>query len=235
MHHAAALDLQQQLRRMRAFYAARPSPRPPLEVALAQWQTGRLSRSYADLHAMPRYREAVEFFLSDLYGAEDFSRRDADIERIYPMMVRLLPETVIDTVARAMEVNVLSQELDRVLAAVLTRQGVNDRELSEQVYVEAYRQCDNRAAREQQIALVERVGRDLDRIVKKPFVYATLKLLRGPAQLAGLGEMQTFLERGFASFRGMHGAGEFLRLVVERETRIMERLFAGVPQPFELP
>ncbi|CAG0998867.1 MAG: hypothetical protein F9K47_05455 [Burkholderiales bacterium] len=225
-----ALDLHHQLERMRAFYAARPTPRPERELALAHWQAVRLRQSYADLHVQARYAEALDFFLSDLYGAQDFSRRDADIERIYPVMVKVLPETVLDTVARAMEVNILSQELDRALAARLPAA----RPIAEASYAAAYRACANRAERERQIALIERVGRDLDRIVKKPFIYATLKLLRTPAKLAGLDEMQHFLERGFASFRTMHGAEEFLATLVARETQVMERLFAGDEAPFSL-
>jgi hypothetical protein len=37
-----------------------------------------------------------------------------------------------------------------------------------------------------------------------------LKLMRGPAHLAGLGELHEFLERGFNAFRGMGSASEFL-------------------------
>jgi hypothetical protein len=234
MKHAAAVDLHCQLERMRNFYAARPVPRPALEVALAHWQTRRLQASYADLREQPRYAQAVDFFLSDLYGVQDFSKRDADIERIYPVMLRVLPESVIDTVARAMEVNVLSQELDRALAARLPPQCAATGVIEAEQYARAYRACDNRAGRERQIVLIEKVGGDLDRIVRKPFIYATLKLLRGPAKLAGLGEMQHFLEAGFESFRAMHGADAFLALIVRRETELMNRLFAGEPAPFAI-
>lgn len=228
MSQIPALDLHHQLERMRAFYAARPTPRPERELALAHWQAARLRQSYADLRGQARYAEALDFFLSDLYGAQDFSRRDADIERIYPVMVKVLPETVLDTVARAMEVNILSQELDRALAAKLS----GARPIDEASYARAYRDCANGEDRRRQIVLIERVGRDLDRIVKKPIIYATLKLLRAPAKLAGLDEMQRFLERGFASFRAMRGAEEFLATLVARETQIMNRLFEGAPEPF---
>ena len=54
-------------------------------------------------------------------AAADFARRDADLARVVPIMVRMLPERVIATVARAMELNALSQELDRALLARLPR------------------------------------------------------------------------------------------------------------------
>ena len=66
---------------------------------------------YADLAASPRYAAAAQFFFEDLYGPHDFARRDADLERIYPTMVRMLPARAVATVAAGMEVNALTQEL----------------------------------------------------------------------------------------------------------------------------
>ena len=40
----------------------------------------------------------------------------------------------------------------------------------------------------------------------------TLKVMRRPAQLAGLGELQAFLERGYAAFGAMRGRGGRVRL-----------------------
>ena len=68
----------------------------------------------------------------------------------------------------------------------------------------------------------------------KPLVSSTLKLMRRPAKVAGLGDLQDFLERGFAAFRGMKGADEFLALVRERESAILNRLFSGKAEPFSL-
>ena len=72
---------------------------------LAEWQARRLRVTYADLAADPRYSAAIEFFQNDLYGAADFSQRDADLARVVPMLVRVLPESVIMTAAAAMELN----------------------------------------------------------------------------------------------------------------------------------
>lgn len=51
--------------------------------------------------------------------------------------------------------------------------------------------------------------------------------MRKPASLAGLTELQSFLERGYAAFRKMGGADEFLALVIGRERQLMDTLFAG--------
>src|SRR5215207_1629077 len=62
---------------------------------LRAWQSARLRRTYADLADSPRYGAAIRFFQQDLYGVRDFSRRDADLARIVPMMVRMAPVGVV--------------------------------------------------------------------------------------------------------------------------------------------
>jgi hypothetical protein len=51
--------------------------------------------------------------------------------------------------------------------------------------------------------------------------------MRRPARLAGLGELHDFLQRGYDAFRTMGGASEFLNLIVGRERKLLEALFAG--------
>ena len=45
--------------------------------------------------------------------------------------------------------------------------------------------------------------------------------------VAGLGGFQDFLERGFAAFAAMDGAGDFLAFVEEREEELVRSYFAG--------
>jgi hypothetical protein len=59
-----------------------------------------------------------------------------------------------------------------------------------------------------------------------------LKAARLPAQLAGLSELQAFLERGFRAFDALGGAEEFLSRVAAREQEVSRRLFSGAADPF---
>src|SRR5208283_3051409 len=75
----------------------------------------------------------------------------------------------------------------------------------------AYRAADRAADRERQIDLIALLGQALDKLAQIRFIGVTLKLMRPPAQLAGLVELQSFLERGYAAFGAMRGgAGEFV-------------------------
>jgi len=192
-----------------------------------RFQSRRLAHTYADLSAQPRYRAATRFFLEDLYGEKDFSSRDREMLKIVPVMSRVLPASAVDTAASAIELEALSEALDQSLAEAL-----GDAKLDDASYGEAYRASCDRREREHQVALVVAVGRRLDTLVRKPFIAQTLKLMRQPARVAGLADLQDFLERGFEAFRAMHGAHEFLETFSRRERRILDKLFSGDPDPF---
>ena len=74
-------------------------------------------------------------------------------------MVRMLPEGVIATVAIAMELNALSQELDRVAARAAA---AGRRQFSVAEYAKAYRRAGNFPLRRRQIKLIGEVGAALD-------------------------------------------------------------------------
>jgi hypothetical protein len=197
-------------------------PRPPRLKELKRWQSARLAATYADIASEPRYRDATSFFLDDLYGPKDFSSRDQEMLRILPVMRRMLPASAVETAALAIELEALSEDLDQRLAAALPEGPID-----EESYGEAYRGSSTLEERERQIDLIVAVGERLDALVRKPFVFTTLKVMRQPARVAGLGDLQDFLERGFQSFRRMDGATEFLAVLRERETRILRCLFSG--------
>ena len=231
---AAQGALVRELERVARLHAERVQ-NPILAGALtrvAHWQSRRLRMTYGDLAADPRHRNAIEFFQNDLYGTADFSRRDADLLRVVPVMVRMLPPAVVQTVALAIELNALSQELDRALLSRLSRA---DGHVSVEDYCRAYRRAGNISLRRRQIGLIVEVGGALDRYVGKPLIRAALVMMRQPARMAGLGALHDFLERGFAAFHRMRGAATFLEAVQTRETDILEAIVGGANDPFPDP
>jgi len=199
---------------------------------VGNWQSRRLRMTYADLAQSPAHAGAIAFFQSDLYSGVDFSRRDADLARVVPLMVKVLPERVIGTVAQAMALNALSQELDRLLLARLPRA---DGQFSVADYCRAYRRSGHLPARRQQIRLIVEVGHAIDQYVRKPLIRGSLTMMRQPAKMAGLGTLHDFLERGFAAFHKMNGADDFLATIETRETAILEAIAAGAKDPFPDP
>lgn len=206
-----------------------------LRMRLRGWQAARFERTYADLMASERYRPAAEYFLSDLYGPKDFSERDGELERLLPMLTKILPASAIHTLGVGVELDLLSESLDTAMVRALLAAGqAADADISEAAYAKAYRACDDRRGRERQIALLLQIGEAIDDITRKPLLRAAIALIKGPAYAAHMGELHDFLDRGFKAFRHMQGAAEFLTIIRERETKILERLFAKHRTPFDL-
>jgi hypothetical protein len=197
-------------------------------VELQQWQSQRLLRSHADLRANPRYRAAVEFFFNELYNGGDPRARDRDLQRVHHVMERLLPREALRALMLAIELEIISQELDADVVRSLPAGPI-----TVESYADGYRSAGRPADRERQIELLGRIGAYLDHVVRKPIIRALVRLARGPAHAAGFGTMQEFLERGLDAFEAMHGADEFLTTIHDREARALQRLFAGTADPFE--
>ena len=197
----------------------------PLIAYLSAWQVHRLARTYTDLLADPDSSLGCRFFLDDIYAARDFSQRDHDGQRIYQFMNRFLPEAALIPLALALELSLLTQELDMALAEAMSEHlGVVDR-FTQAQYEEGYRLCHNYADRARQIELIIEEGRHLERVRRLPFISTTLRVARGPAQRLGWHDMQSFLERGYEAWKSMKDPSTFLNTIKRRELAILDRIY----------
>lgn len=186
-----------------------------------RYQAARFERSYADLLANPRYQGATRFFLQDLYGPQEFAERDSQFGRIVPALVRLFPGEIVGTVELLGRLHALTEALDDTLARQLSHLPADA-----PGYARAWQATGRAPGREQQISLTLAIGTALDRYTRNRLMRTSLKLMRGPAQAAGLGDLQRFLERGFDAFGAMKGADEFLAKVGANERALVAALFA---------
>lgn len=199
---------------------------------LRRWQAERLESSFDRFLSDPKRRPAAQFFLSDVYNDHDFSRRDADIARVLPMMQRLLPGTLLTAVADAIELGLLTHAFDLRLARVLQEIAPRRRKLDAALYAQAYRRAGLPRLRGHQIDLLARVGLGLGHALRMPGVSMLLKLSRGPAKAAGLAELQGFLERGYEAFSRLGDVQAFIAEIEQDERDVARRLFDGDPDPF---
>lgn len=190
--------------------------------AIKHYQQRRFAHTYADLLASPRYGPAARFFMDELYGPQDFTRRDSQFARVVPALVLLFPRQIVEMVNTLGELHALSEALDSRMGKAFQGKVVDA-----PAYGGAWRATGGVAKRNRQIALTLQVGAALDALTRKPLLRGSLHLMRGPAQAAGLKELQQFLEAGFDTFKALQGATEFLALVNEREKRLAAALFAG--------
>ncbi|MEY4100568.1 MAG: hypothetical protein RL300_1739 [Pseudomonadota bacterium] len=204
---------------------------PELAQALhtvKQAQAQRFSGTYQDLLHSANYAACANFFLEELYGTRNFAERDAQFARIAGALQRTFPEPVVATAVALAELHNLTEELDLAMAMNWETQPGRS---PAQAYVMAWRAVGRRDDRLWQIHTVLEIGQELAQLTRKPGLFFMLKMMRKPAQLAGLGSLQTFLESGFEHFAGLARnpgtVASFLETVKTRETAWLTRLFDG--------
>jgi hypothetical protein len=184
----------------------------------------RMDAMYSDLKDQSRYRQAVRFLVHDLFGTEELGNRGGELNKARPAMARMLPDTTLNTVARAVEFTALTLELDLAMADALPRAQSNGG-IPDGDYRHAIRHSADKSRFEQQLVLVVDVGHEIEHMVHKPFIATALKMCRRPAASMGLSGLQDFLERGFEAFKRMKGSEAFLTTFREREQQFLDEVF----------
>ena len=193
--------------------------------AIKQFQARRFAGTYFDFLNSEHYRSAALFFLQELYSEKDYSERDTQFARIAGALERLFPEQVVQTAVSLAQLHRQTEDLDLAMAQQWQR-------LADQAevtrYVRAWRCVGRRDERNAQLRTVLSVGQELDRLTRTRGLRMMLKMMRKPANLAGMGSLQRFLESGFDTFAEMarqgDGAGHFLATVREREAALIDGL-----------
>ena len=204
---------------------------PLEELAVVQdWQRERLEKSYRDLTSQQRYRAAGDFFLSELYGGLHFRERDQEMERVLPVMVRMLRDDMLLALAESFELQTLSLEFDISMVTALRQSRWHT--LNTARYGAIYRTVGRASGRERQIDLIRHLGLVLNKLVHHRLVLLLIRTLRGPARAAGFGLLQSFLEKGLFAFREMGDGTTFVETIWQKEHEVKRRLIAGDDQPF---
>jgi hypothetical protein len=200
---------------------------PGLDVRVAGLkghQQRRFSRTYADLLSSVRYGAAARFFLDELYGPADFTNRDAQFARVVPSLVRMVPHEVVETVKVLSELHALTETLDTAMAG-----NASTNDWTPATYVRAWQKTGRRADRDLQISSTLVLATRLDAMTRNALLRKSLRLMRTPARLSGLQDLQRFLEAGFDAFGAMGGAADFIQLIETRERDFIASQFAGRP------
>lgn len=202
-------------------------------AAIRHMQVQRFRQTYADLLVDHRHARATHFFLAELYGAQDYSERDAQFARIAGAVERLFPDKVMALAVELAEVHALTEELDWRMASAwqaLKPPKRADAAALARNYVMCWAHTGRPADRQHQLDAVLRMGWRLAEVVGVPGLRMALRLMRGPAQAAGLSALQHVLEEGFDAFKSMGKADAFLSAVNERESGWLATLFNAPEQ-----
>ncbi|WP_422844141.1 FFLEELY motif protein [Acidovorax sp. M2(2025)] len=197
-------------------------------------QARRFRGTYADLLASPAAGPAARFFLEELYGDSDYTERDHQFGRIAGTLQTLFPQPVVATAVALAVLHAQTEALDQDMGRAWLAQPDGGQGLSPAArYAAAWRTVGQQHGRQEQLQRVQAMGADLARLTRTPGLRTMLRMMRRPAQAAGMGALQTFLEAGFDTFgqlaRQRGGVEQFLAAIEQRETALMELLFHAAP------
>lgn len=223
---------------------------PALALAVSEikaFQAKRFTGTYFDLLHIPQYQPATQFFLEELYSERDYSQRDAQFSRIAGTLERLFPKQVVQTAESLAQLHSLTEDLDLAMAQSWldskTKTSKNADEIDR--YIAAWQKVGRRADRNSQLSGSLAVGQELVTLTRAPGLRMALKMMRKPANLAGMGDLQHFLESGFDTFAAMgpknpskdgqpEGPAYFLETVKKREAALIDLLFDAPSQTSKL-
>ena len=194
-------------------------------------QARRFRGTYADLMGSPAFGPAAQFFLEELYSDTDYTDRDLQFGRIAGTLQTMFPQPVVTTAVALAVLHAQTEELDQDMgrAWLAHADATNDAAR----YTAAWRTVSQRHARQEQLQRVLAMGADLARLTRTPGLRMMLRMMRGPANAAGMGALQRFLEAGFDTFgqlaRQRGGVEQFLATIEQRERALMDQLFDADP------
>ncbi|HEY5655387.1 MAG TPA: hypothetical protein VIS04_06085 [Woeseiaceae bacterium] len=208
------------------FQYARDSRLREIYQAFIDWQLDYLLQYFEDMQARPDQAAAVAFIISDLAGVE-ISQRDQEFAKVVPMMVRLLPKNVLASAAAAMRLNASVLENNLAICQSIDAAHLLSGKVREREYAEACRCVTSYEECMELVGLTVELGHELQHAIEIPMIGVTLKAMRGPARLAGIGALQSFLETGFRTFAALENVDQFLSEIEQRMERIFRRIYRG--------
>jgi hypothetical protein len=181
---------------------------------------------YDDLRDKPGYDAAIDFVVADLTGP-GIADRDRDLEKVVPVMARTMPDRALPALATGMALNARILEINLGIEACLHQRLLDGDPITEREYCLASREVSDFEQFEELVGMTRRAGETLDHIVRLPMVRPLMRMMRGPARLAGFGDLQAFLEKGFHTFVAVEDVGVFLDAMEQRMSRVFHRVFVA--------
>ncbi len=195
-------------------------------------QAERFAGTYADELNGGRFEAASRFFLTEMYSAQDYTRRDAQFTRIAGAINKLFPEKVSSLALALAQLHALTEDLDSAMGQTWRKAGKPETAAQRaRQYVQVWRRTGRESDRRHQLTTVLGIGEELARLTRLRGLRTMLRMMRGPASAAGLADLQHFMETGFDTFADLGkqpgGTEAFLRQIEARETALLNMLFGA--------
>ncbi|WP_435980230.1 FFLEELY motif protein [Psychrobacter sp. DM4] len=220
----AFLELQQHLTR---YWALPYHNDDNLNETLSQvqiWQRIRIKNTHKALFEQPEHQLMANYFLTQLYGGDEFKLLAVQLARVLPKaqkLERMIKESVLETGSMAIQAAVLAIEMDLHLAQWLVDR---DMPVNEDNIMVAYSASDKSAERRDQISNLKEVCYRTDKYFNSFFLQKAFKLAKSTAYSNNYKPLYDFIEAGFDAMGPLDSVSSFIEPFCTRELMIIEQI-----------
>lgn len=200
------------------------------------WQKTRMQRTHAKQFADKQNILMSEYFLNRLYGGPDFDALANQIARLTKYAhkaEKLIPDNAVTTGTLGVELAIFAVQLDEQVAAQLLEDYHPHEPLNDEMMRLTYLKLDQGEDRLKQLALLDQLGKFLDKYMRSFIVQAAFKMCKGAAQKYHFEVMYDFMQDGFLAMKPLKSAEKFVHDFTATEREIIAKVHAGEPRPFQ--
>ncbi len=188
------------------------------------WQRARIRRTHSELFEQPKNKPMANYFVTQLYGGDEFKLLAKQLERILPKakkLERLAKESVLETGTMAVQAAILAIELDMHLAQWLIDQ---DLPVNEENMLTAYLAVDEADERRVQINNLKEVCYRTDKYLNSFVLRKAFSFAKGAAYSRGYQPLYDFIDAGFTAMKPLKSVGGFIEPFCELELKIIDQV-----------
>lgn len=223
----ALADLQQHLTH---FWALPHHENDVLRAKLNEvqtWQQVRIRHTHRALFEQPKNQLMADYFLTKLYGGDEFEILAKQLARILPKakkLERLAKESALEAGSMGIQAAILAIELDLHLAEWLLDQNLP---VNADNMLAAYRAVDEEAERRVQIANLKDVCYRTDKHLNTFMLKKAFALAKSAAYRSNYQPLYDFIDAGFKAMKPLSSVSSFIEPFCERELLIVDEVHNG--------
>lgn len=188
------------------------------------WQRARIQHTHKALFEQPKNKPMADYFLTQLYGGDEFKLLAKQLARILPKakkLERLAKESALETGSMAIQAAILAIELDMHLAQWLID---NDLPVNEENMLVAYRAVDEADERRIQINNLKEVCYRTDKYLNSFVLRKAFGLAKGTAYRHNYQPLYDFIDAGFTAMKPLKSVSGFIDPFCARELTIIDQV-----------
>lgn len=188
------------------------------------WQRARLQQTHQALFDMPKNQPMANYFLTQLYGGDEFKLLARQLARILPKakkLERLAKESALQTGSMAIQAAILAIELDLQLAQWLVKHELG---VTESNMLSAYRAVNKYAERHTQINHLKEVCYRTDKYLNSFMLRKAFALAKSAAYRHNYQPLYDFIDAGFIAMKPLDSVRDFIDSFGEREMAVIEHI-----------